>query len=85
MALHFASLNACFINVVQSEVWWGEAGGVHCALDLKWGGAETMAMKKTWQGSEKQLTSITVDGMVPQMVQEKVHVRYRENIHISLS
>lgn len=24
-------------------------GGMHCALDLKWGGAETMAMKKTWQ------------------------------------
>lgn len=84
MALHFASLNACFINVVQSEVWCGGVGGVHCALDLKWGGAETMAMKKTWQGCEKQLTSITGDGMVPQMVQEKVPVRYRENIHSSL-
>lgn len=27
---------------------------IHCAVDLKWGEAETMAMKKTWQ-----LTSIT--------------------------
>lgn len=56
MALHSASLKACFINVVQSEVRWGSCvrggeggGGMHCALDLKWGGAETMAMKKTWQ------------------------------------
>lgn len=36
---------------------WG--GGVHCAVDLKQGGAETMAMKKTWQGCEKKPTSIT--------------------------
>lgn len=34
-------------------------GGVHCAVDLKQGGAETMAMKKTWQGCEKKPTSIT--------------------------
>lgn len=52
VALHSASLKACFINVVQSEVRWdsgvgGVGVGVHCALDLKWGGAETMAMKKT--------------------------------------
>lgn len=63
-ALHSASLKACFINVVQSEVRWGSegkgwgsrAGGerVHCALDLKWEGAETMAMKKTWLGCEAQ-------------------------------
>lgn len=70
MALHSASLKACFINVVQSEVRWLRGGlmggrgregvgGVHCVLDLKWGGAETMAMKKTWQVCEKQPTSIT--------------------------
>lgn len=41
---------------------WG--GGMHCALDLKWGGAETMAMKKTWQGFEKQPDSITSGGTV---------------------
>lgn len=58
---------------------------MHCALDLKWGGAETMAMKKTWQGCEQQPTSITVEGTVPQMVQKKVHVSYREtDSHISL-
>lgn len=38
---------------------WVGGGGVHCAVDLKQGGAETMAMKKTWQGCEKQPTSIT--------------------------
>lgn len=37
---------------------------MHCALDLKWGGAETMAMKKTWHGCERQPTSITLEGMV---------------------
>lgn len=31
-----------------------ESCRTHCAVDLKWGEAETMAMKKTWQ-----LTSIT--------------------------
>lgn len=46
----------------------------HCALDLKWGGAETMAMKKTWRGCEKQPTSITLGGTVPKMVHEKVDV-----------
>lgn len=35
--------------VVLGEGRGGEGGGMHCALDLKWGGAETMAMKKTWQ------------------------------------
>lgn len=38
---------------------WVWGGGVHCAVDLKQGGAETMAMKKTWQGCEKKPTSIT--------------------------
>lgn len=64
-----ASLKACFINVVQSELRQHsgagkgrEAGGVggwgHCSLQSKWAGAETMAMKKTWQCCEKQHTSI---------------------------
>lgn len=53
---------------------------MHCALDLKWGGAETMAMKKTWRGCEKQKpTSITLEGMVPKMVHEKVDVQYGGN------
>lgn len=47
-------------------------GGMHCVLDLKWGGAETMAMKKTWQVCEKQPTSITWVGTVPKMVHDKV-------------
>lgn len=51
---------------------------VHYALDLKWGEAETMAMKKTWQGCEMQPTSITVEGTVPKMAHEEVGVRYRE-------
>lgn len=69
MAFLAASLKACFIYVVQSEVQWSNGGcggmgvcgggGVHCAVDLKQGGAETMAMKKTWQGCEKKPTSIT--------------------------
>lgn len=44
MALHSASLGACFINAVQSV----RLGEMHCALDLKQGGAETKDMKKTW-------------------------------------
>lgn len=31
---------------------------MHCAVDLKWGEAETMAMKKTWPGCEQQPASI---------------------------
>lgn len=48
---------------------------MHCALDLKWGGAETMAMKKTWQGCKKHSTSITLEGTVPKMVHGKVDVQ----------
>lgn len=48
---------------------------MHCALDLKWGGAETMAMKKTWHGCVKQPTSITLEGTVPKMVHDKVDAR----------
>lgn len=58
VALHSASLRACFINAVQkkhaavcveSGVRWG--GNALCAADLKWGEAETMAMKKTCPAS----------------------------------
>lgn len=47
---------------------------MHCAVDLKWGEAETMAMKKTWQGFEKQPTSITSLCMAPKIVHKKVDV-----------
>ena len=56
---------------------WGW-GGMHCSVDLKWGGAETMAMKKTWQSCEKQPTSITLEGTVHKTVHEKVDVQYGE-------
>lgn len=59
VALHSASLRACFINAVQkkhaavcveSGVRW-RGGNALCAADLKWGEAETMAMKKTCPAS----------------------------------
>ena len=50
---------------------------MHCAVDLKWGGAETMAMKKTWQGCEKQPTSITLEGTVPKIVHKRVDLQQR--------
>lgn len=37
-----------------------------------------MAMKKTWQGCEKQPTSITLECTVPKMVHDKVDVQYGE-------
>ena len=52
--------------------------GLLCVLDFKWGGAETMGMKKTWQGCEKQPTSITLEGTVPKMVHAEVDVHFRE-------
>lgn len=59
--------------------------GIHCAVDLKWGEAETMGMKKTWQGCEKQPTSITSEGTVPKMVHEKVGVEKHSHMSNTLS
>lgn len=49
-----------------SRVKYGGGGGsgvrIHCAVDLKWGEAETMAMKKTWQPTS--ITSEARNGAV---------------------
>lgn len=52
--------------------------GLLCVPDFKWGGTETMGMKKTWHGCEKQTTSITLEGTVSKMVHEEVDVHFRE-------
>lgn len=59
---------------------------MHCAVDLEWGEAETMAMKKTWPGCEKQpSTSITSEGTVPKMVHGEVDVETHSHMSNMLS